>query len=94
MRLLRQLAACGVALRCHADLDPSGLEITRLLVDRVGAQPWQMGVVDYVTAAAGSTTDIGDRVPDTPWDPPLAEEMRKRRVAVYEEDVCPRLLAR
>lgn len=87
LTLLRQLAGSGAVLRCHADFDPSGLEITRLLIERVGATPWKMNATDYACAAGSSQTTIDGRVPDTPWDPPLAEEMRRRRVAVYEEDV-------
>jgi uncharacterized protein (TIGR02679 family) len=90
--LLRQLASSGATLRGHADFDPSGLEIVRMLVDRVGLRPFRMGRADYLAAIAGSPTSIVGRVPETPWDPLLGEEMQHRGAVVYEEDVRTTLL--
>jgi len=42
LTLLRQLAASGCRLHLHADWDPAGSEIVRLLVARVGGEPWEM----------------------------------------------------
>lgn len=92
LTLLRQLRASGVALLGHADFDPSGLEIMGMLVDRVGVRPWRMGAADYLAALERSSTAIAGRVPETSWDPSLSNEMRRRRIVVYEEDVRAELL--
>jgi len=42
LTMLRQLAASGCRLHLHADWDPAGCEIVRLLVARVGGDPWEM----------------------------------------------------
>lgn len=92
LTLLRQLVACGAELHHHADFDPSGLEIVRLLADRVGARPWRMTAADYLAAAAGSATTLVGTVPDTPWDPELSDAIRATRSVVFEEDVRAELL--
>ncbi|MGH9225940.1 MAG: DUF2399 domain-containing protein, partial [Acidimicrobiales bacterium] len=94
--LLRQLAAAGAHLRCHADFDPPGVLITRHLIRQVGAEPWRMTARDYRAGAdeadrAGPT--FAGSVPDTPWDPALARAMRARRRVVFEEDVMVALFA-
>ena len=93
MTLLRQLAAAGVRLRCHADFDPAGVLIVRHLVARVGAEPWRMGGADYLAAARGRRVPFTGSVADTPWDPSLAHAMRARRRAVFEEEVAALLVS-
>lgn len=94
MTLLRQLAAAGVRLRCHADFDPPGVLMVRHLVERVGAEPWRMDAADYLAAADRSRLAFAGSVADTPWDTGLAGAMRTRRRAVFEEDVASALLGR
>ena len=90
--LLRQAGAAGCELRTHCDFDAKGIEITRMLIERVGATPWRMGSDDYMRAVTRASAPISAPVPDTPWDPQLAEEMRSRRLAVFEEDIREGLL--
>ncbi|MEW6155224.1 MAG: TIGR02679 family protein [Actinomycetota bacterium] len=87
LTLLRQLREAGWQALCHADFDPSGVLITRHLVQRVGAVPWRMGEGDYLAGASRSATAFVGSVADTPWDPALATAMRRHRRAVFEEDV-------
>jgi uncharacterized protein (TIGR02679 family) len=42
LTLLRQLAVGGCRLHLHADWDGPGLAIVRLLIDRIGGEPWEM----------------------------------------------------
>jgi hypothetical protein len=60
------------------------------------ARPWRMSRADYLAglgnpAAAEPSVKVG-RVPDTPWDPGLAEAMRDRDVAVPEERIADTLV--
>lgn len=87
LTLLRQLAGEGRRLRCHADFDPAGILIVRFLGHQVGAQPWGMTAERYLAAVDRSSVEFSGSVADTPWDPELADVMRVRRKAVFEEDV-------
>lgn len=95
--LLRQLAAAGASLYQHADFDPAGLAITAWLAGRAGTIPWQMSADAYLKVVRTVRRShprpiIGGPVPATPWDPPLEEAVRSRRVAVYEEEIRAHLL--
>lgn len=95
LTLLRPLLAAGIAVHQHADFDPAGLRITSWLRNHLGTTPWEMtagayrGALDLVP---DSPPIVGD-VPDTPWDPALAELMRQERRAIHEEAIRRRLLA-
>lgn len=93
LTLLRQLAGAGLRLRCHADFDPAGILIVRFLGDQVGAEPWAMTARRYLAVVDRSSVEFSGSVADTPWDPELAEAMRTRRKAVFEEDVRHSLTA-
>lgn len=89
--LLRQLVTAGARLRYHGDLDGKGIEIASAIIMGYGAEPWRMGVDDYLAAPKGKTLK---RPPlATPWCPALAEAMRMERRAVHEEAVANLLLA-
>jgi uncharacterized protein (TIGR02679 family) len=49
--LLRQLVTAGARLRYHGDLDGKGIEIA--IIIGYGAEPWRMGVDDYLAAPKG-----------------------------------------
>lgn len=91
--LLRQAANAACELRAHADFDPAGLGIVRLLMESVGATPWEMTAVNYEGRAAEAAVAIDAPIPETPWDPSLAPAMRRCGVAVYEEDLREDLLS-
>jgi uncharacterized protein (TIGR02679 family) len=88
--LLRQLVTAGARLRYHGDLDGKGIEIASAIIVGFGAQPWRMGVDDYLAAPKGKALK---RAPlATPWCPALAEAMRRERRVVHEESVVNLLL--
>lgn len=93
LRLLRDLGQEGAALRYAGDLDGDGVRIAAHLAERVGAQPWGMGVEDYRRWASDvpNGPPVG-RVSDAPWDPHLASVMRELGVAVFQERRCAELL--
>jgi uncharacterized protein (TIGR02679 family) len=89
--LLRQLVTAGARLRYHGDLDGKGIEIASTIIMGYGAEPWRMGVEDYLAAPKGKMLK---RPPlATPWCPALAEAMGRERRAVHEEAVADLLLA-
>lgn len=90
--LCRQLARCGCQLFHHGDFDPTGIEITRHLFERVSVQPWHMDSADYLALADRSSTAFQGRVTETAWDPTLAEAMQAKGKVVYEEDCVDALL--
>lgn len=90
--LCRQTTASGCRLHHHGDFDAAGLEITGHLAERVGARHWRMDAADYIALAATSSTPLAEDVGATPWDPLLAEAMRREGKVVYEEDVVAVML--
>ncbi len=92
LTLLRQAGGPRCELRVHCDFDPKGLEIAQMVTQRVGATPWRMRCGDYEEAALRAAVPITAPVPDTPWDPQLADAMRSRGLAVFEEDIREGLL--
>lgn len=93
LTLLRQFRACGVKVRVHCDFDSKGLEITRLIIKRVGATPWKMQMEDYVDGLGSSSIEIIPPVPNTSWDSRLSERMQAENKAVFEEDIRDSLIA-
>ena len=51
-----------------------------------------MTAADYKAACGGKATVPLAAVPDTPWHPALAEEMRATGAAAFEEALLPELL--
>ncbi|MFI6387490.1 TIGR02679 family protein [Nonomuraea sp. NPDC050540] len=90
-RLLGLLAAGGSSFAYHGDFDWGGVAIAAAVHERVGFAPWRYDAASY-RRAAGDAPLAGRAVP-TPWDPPLAEEMRRRAVRVEEELVLSELLS-
>lgn len=92
-KVLRKLLRDGIKVQYHGDFDWAGVGIVGR-VWRAGAAPWRMTAAHYLTAAAGSADRIGleGRPVDTPWDPPLAEAMRRSGVSVHEEELIGSLL--
>ncbi len=83
-----------VEVRVHADFDPGGIRIATLLYRRAGVIPWRFGATDYLAAVerVERTVPMTAPVDDSPWDPGLADAMRARGRAVYEEQVLDVLL--
>ncbi len=90
-RLLRALAAAGVELRVRADFDPAGLQIASWTLELAGAVPWRLDASTYLAGPPGPPL-TARTIPDTPWDPDLAEAMRERGCGVHEEAYLSSLL--
>jgi uncharacterized protein (TIGR02679 family) len=89
--LLRQLVTAGARLRYHGDFDGKGIEIASAIITGYGAEPWRMGVDDYLAAPKGKALKQAPFA--TPWCPALAEAMQGQRRVVHEEAVANLLLA-
>jgi uncharacterized protein (TIGR02679 family) len=94
--LLQRLASGGATLYYHGDFDGDGLRIAAYIMATTGARPWRMSSADYLAglgnpAAAEPSVKVG-RVPDTPWDPELAQAIRDRDVPVPEERITDTLV--
>jgi uncharacterized protein (TIGR02679 family) len=94
--LLRGLVLRGVALRCHADFDWSGIRVVNALVTRFRARAWRMDEIAY-RAAAEPAGPAGAPLRGNPveavWDPLLSVAMRELRCRVQEVDVIDGLVA-
>lgn len=94
--VLWRLLESGADVRYHGDFDAAGLSICRRMVE-FGLRPWQMDVAHYEAAiaeaeAAGVDLPIDKADPGaTPWDEPLREVFRHRRLVVHEERVLEAL---
>ena len=88
--LLGQLRSAGLRLAYHGDFDWPGIQIGNLMVTRFQAEPWCFGSADYLAAAEGAPLAGNPIIPV--WDARLAEEMRARGRAVYEEAVLLQLV--
>jgi uncharacterized protein (TIGR02679 family) len=94
--LLQAARGQGIDIRVSADFDPGGLRIVNLLADRVGAVPWRYTADAYRRAVAAReglpAVRLGGRIPEASFDPDLAAELRRSRVAVFEEQQTDLLL--
>lgn len=100
-RLAAAAVRGGARLRYHGDFDWPGVDMAGAVARRYGAEPWRMAAADYLAGLA----NLGDlpegdehlrltgRPVPAPWDPALADAMRERGTAVYEEAVADSLLA-
>jgi uncharacterized protein (TIGR02679 family) len=94
-RLVRAAAAAGWRIAVSSDFEPRGLHGAAALLRHVGpaGQPWRLSAADYLAAPSEGNPFNPDQVPETPWDPALAEAMRRRRQRVSEEARLDNLLA-
>jgi len=88
--LLSRLRQAGAQLRCHADFDWAGLRIIDQLVREYSAIPWCMNIEDYRNAAGTVSLDPQPFVSE--WSPELADALRTKGKAVFEEQVIQLLL--
>jgi uncharacterized protein (TIGR02679 family) len=96
LQLLASARRQGAIVRVSADFDAAGVRITNLLARQVSAIPWRYTADTYrqaVTARADrQRVRLTGQIPDVLLDPQLAAEMRRTRVAVYEEQQTDILL--
>jgi uncharacterized protein (TIGR02679 family) len=89
--LLRRLAAAGMELAYHGDLDGEGVRIAAHVFAKTGARPWRMSAADY-RASVRSNSPAAGRITEAPWDAELAPAMRAAGATVSEESVIDALL--
>jgi hypothetical protein len=90
-----RLAGHGWNIAVRADFDSAGLEHVNAVLRTVPtAKPWRMTARDYLRSIEGPLTDVValDQVPDTSWDQELAQTMRERGIAAFEETLSRELL--
>ncbi|MBQ0866345.1 TIGR02679 family protein [Streptomyces sp. RK75] len=94
-RLAQLIVDSGGTLRYHGDFDWPGIDMTNQLRARYQAVPWHMDAADYVKAVRDNTDQVqlSGKPQDTPWDPELAEVMKRESRAAYEEATTDTLLA-
>jgi uncharacterized protein (TIGR02679 family) len=96
LRLLAGTRRTGAFVRVSADFDAAGVRITNLLAKHVSAIPWRYTADTYrqaiIAQADRQHVRLTGPIPDGLLDPQLAPEMRRTRVAVYEEQQTDILL--
>jgi uncharacterized protein (TIGR02679 family) len=95
-RLLELLAAGDAEFGYHGDFDWGGVRIAGAVLQRVAWQPWRYDHLAYEAAVSAATPlaplGLADERTATPWDPALAEAMRRRNLRVEEELTLDALL--
>ena len=93
-RLIRAAATAGWTIAISSDFEPRGLHgaITLLRQVQRAGQPWRLTAAEYLAGPAEGDPFSPGQVPDTPWDPALANAMRHRCERVSEEARLTHLL--
>jgi uncharacterized protein (TIGR02679 family) len=88
------LAKVTGTIHWRGDFDWTGLRTTAKAIQDFGATPWRMDSATYLSrlGAGESEPFKKDRPCESPWDPPLAAEMRHAGRAVMEERLIDVLL--
>jgi uncharacterized protein (TIGR02679 family) len=89
------LASAGAAVRYHGDFDWAGLGIAAGLARTAPWRPWRFGAADYLAALERSrvgAAHLTGRPVESPWDPELAQAMRREGIALEEEAVVDQLV--
>ncbi len=93
-RLLYAAVSTGTRVHWHANFTWPGLRATAVAIRRLRAQPWLMGADDYQAGlTGGGSGSLKGPESASPWDPRLAELMRRSGRAVSEDRLLPDLLA-
>jgi len=90
--LLDLLCRTGCRLRYHGDLDPPGIAIANMLMQRFAVDPWRMSAADYVSAVSTAGPSLRGCALDAIWDDQLSSQMHSRGKAVLEESVLGLLI--
>lgn len=91
--LLRQLERDGAMMFYQGDGDWPGVAIAADLRRHVRLQPWRLTSRDLALLAERSGPPLEGQRVETPWDPPLAEALERRGIALHEEAVLDLLLS-
>ncbi len=94
-RTIRAAVEAGWTIAVSSDFEPRGLHGAIALLRQVQAagRPWRLAAADYLAGPAEGEPFRPDQVPDTPWDPALADAMRQRCERVSEEARLADLIA-
>jgi uncharacterized protein (TIGR02679 family) len=94
-RTIRAAVEAGWIIAVSSDFEPRGLHgaITLLRQVQAAGRPWRLAAADYLAGPAEGEPFRPDQVPDTPWDPALADAMRQRCERVSEEARLADLIA-
>jgi uncharacterized protein (TIGR02679 family) len=96
-RLLELLEAGGAEFGYHGDFDWGGVRIARAVRHRVNWRPWWYDRQAYAAAVSAGhplppRAGLAGEPTATPWDPELADAMRRLNVRVEEELALDALL--
>ena len=88
------LANATGTIHWRGDFDWTGLRTTAKAIQQFGATPWRMDTSTYLSGLGAGESEAfkKDRPCESPWDPPLAAEMRRAGRAVMEERLIDLLL--
>jgi len=94
---LGRLDGRGWRLLVRADFDDAGLNhVNAMLAAAPRAEPWRMGVADYLRGVRDAKVHIplrADLLGSTSWDPELATAMLLQGFVISEEDYLDDLVA-
>jgi uncharacterized protein (TIGR02679 family) len=96
-RLLELLAAGGAEFTYHGDFDWGGVRIAQTVRQRVSWQPWRYDHQAYEAAVSAAhpltpLASLSGEPTATPWNPELADAMRRHNVRIEEELTLDSLL--
>jgi uncharacterized protein (TIGR02679 family) len=91
--LLHAAVSSGSTVYWHGDFSWRGLRGTASAIRRLRARPWQMSAADYQAALAAGSEPLTGTAEPSPWDPRLAELMKRAGRLVGEERLLPGLIA-
>jgi len=85
--IVRAAARAGWEIAVSSDFEPRGLQGAITLLRLVGdaGRPWRLTRAEYLASPAEGEPFTSNQVPETPWDPALADAMRQRSERVSEE---------
>lgn len=87
IEVIRAAVRAGWSIAVSSDFEPGGIQGAITLLRHAGAagRPWRLTSAEYLSAPAEGEPFHPNQVPETPWDPALAQAMRHRRERVSEE---------
>jgi uncharacterized protein (TIGR02679 family) len=89
--LISTLRRAGCRILYHGDFDPAGINITNLLIQRFGVDPWRMSAADLATATVHGPP-LNTACPSALWDKDLSNLLQNRGHALLEEAVLETLM--
>jgi uncharacterized protein (TIGR02679 family) len=92
--LVKAAVQAGWRITVSSDFEPGGLRgaIALLRCAGTAGTPWRLTTADYLAGRSENEPFDHDQVPDTPWDPQLAEAMRHHGRRVSEESRIQQLM--